>query len=74
MTTLLKRNVDFTAQRMTMATTKISMIPKAHGSFRLFPYRTNWNIDVYNLTMAIRLAYAINSYNSHKFRKYIMND
>ena len=44
-----------------------------HGSFRLFPYRQNWNIDVYNLEMVIRLAYAIDSYNSHKFRKYIMN-
>ena len=27
-----------------------------HGSFRLFPYRPNWNIDVYNLEMVIRLA------------------
>ena len=44
-----------------------------HGSFRLFPYRPNWNIDVYNLEMVICLAYAIDSYNSHKFRKYIMN-
>ena len=44
-----------------------------HGSFRLFPYRPNWNIDVYNLEMVIRLAYAIDSHNSHKFRKYIMN-
>ena len=44
-----------------------------HGSFRLFPYRPNWSIDVYNLEIVIRLAYAIDSENSHKFRKYIMN-
>ena len=44
-----------------------------HGSFRLFPYHPNWNIDVYNLEMVIRLAYAIDSHNSHKFRQYIMN-
>ena len=44
-----------------------------HGSFRLFPYHPNWNIDVYNLEMVIRLAYAIESPNSQKFRKYIMN-
>ena len=44
-----------------------------HGSFRLFPYHPNWNIDVYNLEMVIRLAYAINSDNSHKFRQFIMN-
>ena len=44
-----------------------------HGSFRLFPYRPNWNIDVYNLEMVIRLAYAIDSHNSHNFRMYIMN-
>ena len=44
-----------------------------HGSFRLFPYHPNWNIDVYNLEMVIRLAYTIDSSNSHKFRKYIMN-
>lgn len=44
-----------------------------HGSFRLFPYRPNWNIDVYNLEMVIHLAYAIDSDNSHKFRKFIMN-
>ena len=44
-----------------------------HGSFRLFPYHPNWNIDVYNLEMVIRLAYAIDSHNSQKFRKYIMN-
>ena len=44
-----------------------------YGSFRLFPYRPNWNIDVYNLEMVIRLAYAIDSHNSQKFRKYIMN-
>ena len=42
-----------------------------HGSFRLFPYHPNWNIDVYNLEMVIRLAYAIDK--SHKFRKFIMN-
>ena len=44
-----------------------------HGSFRLFPYRPNWNIDVYNLEMVICLAYTIDSDNSHKFRKFIMN-
>ena len=44
-----------------------------HGSFRLFPYHPNWNIDMYNLEMVIRLAYAIDSHNSQKFRKYIMN-
>ena len=44
-----------------------------HGSFRLFPYHPNRNIDVYNLEMVIRLAYAIDSHNSLKFRKYIMN-
>ena len=44
-----------------------------HGSFRLFPYRPNWNIDVYNLEMIIRLAYAIDSHNSQKFRQFIMN-
>ena len=44
-----------------------------HGSFRLFPYHPNWNIDVYNLEMVIRLAYAIDSHLCHKFRKYIMN-
>ena len=44
-----------------------------HRSFRLFPYHPNWNIDVYNLEMVIRLAYAINSDNSHKFRQFIMN-
>ena len=44
-----------------------------HGSFRLFPYRPNWNIDVYNLEMVIRLAYTIDSDNSHKFRKFIIN-
>ena len=27
-----------------------------HGSFRLFPYRPNWNIGVYNLEIVIRLA------------------
>ena len=41
-----------------------------HSSFRLFPYRPNWSIDVYSLEMVIRLAYAIDS---HKFRQYIMN-
>ena len=44
-----------------------------HGSFRLFPYHPNWNIDVYNLEMVIRLAYAIKSPNNHKFRLFIMN-
>lgn len=44
-----------------------------HGSFRLFPYHPNWNIDVYNLEMVIRLAYTIDSDNSHKFRKFIIN-
>ena len=44
-----------------------------HGSFRLFPYHPDWNIDVYNLEMVIRLAYAIDSHNSMKFRQYIMN-
>ena len=44
-----------------------------HGSFRLFPFHPNWNIDVYNLEMVIRLAYAIDSDNSRKFRKFIMN-
>ena len=43
------------------------------ASFRLFPYRPNWNIDVYNLEMVIRLAYTIDSDNSHKFRKFIIN-
>jgi hypothetical protein len=44
-----------------------------HGSFRLFPYHPNWNIDVYNLEMVIRLAYTIDSDNSHKFRQLIVN-
>ena len=44
-----------------------------HGSFRLFPYHADWNIDVYNLEMVIRLAYVIDSHNSLKFRQYIMN-
>ena len=44
-----------------------------HGSFRLFPYRLNWNIDVYNLEMVIRLAYAIDSDNSRKCHQFIMN-
>ena len=44
-----------------------------HGSFRLFPYHPNWNIDVYNLEMVIHLAYAIDSDNSRKFRQFIMN-
>ena len=44
-----------------------------HGSFRLFPYHPNWNIDVYNLEVIIRLAYTIDSDNSRKFRQFIMN-
>ena len=44
-----------------------------HGSFRLFPYRPNRNIDVYNLEMVIHLAYVIDSDNSRKFRQFIMN-
>lgn len=44
-----------------------------HGSFRLFPYHPNWNIDVYNLEIIIRLTYAIDSDNSRKFRQFIMN-
>ena len=44
-----------------------------HGSFRLFPYHPNWNIDVYNLEMVIRLAYSIETPNSRKFRQFIMN-
>jgi len=44
-----------------------------HGTFRLFPYHPDWNIDVYNLEMVIRLAYVIDSHNSLKFRQYIMN-
>ena len=44
-----------------------------HGSFRLFPYHSDWNIDVYNLEIVIRLAYTIDSHNSRKFRQYIMN-
>ena len=44
-----------------------------HGSFRLFPFHPNWNIDVHNLEMVIRLAYTIDSDNSHKFRQFIMN-
>ena len=44
-----------------------------HGTFRLFPYHPNWSIDVYNLEIVIRLTYAINSENSHKFQKFIMN-
>lgn len=44
-----------------------------HGSFRLFPYHPDWNIDVYNLEMVILLAYTIDSDNSHKFRQFIMN-
>ena len=43
------------------------------GSYRLFPFHPNWNIDVYNLEMVIRLAYAIESPNSHKFQKFIVN-
>ena len=45
----------------------------SHGSFRQFPYRPNWSIDVYSLEMVIRLAYTIDSQNSRKFRQYIMN-
>lgn len=44
-----------------------------HGSFRLFPYHPNWNIDVYNLEIIIHLAYTINSDNSLKFRQFIIN-
>ena len=44
-----------------------------HGSFRLFPYHPDWNIDVYNLEIVIRLAYAIDSRNSQKFRQFLMN-
>ena len=44
-----------------------------HGSFRLFPYHPDWNIDVYNLEIVIRLAYSIDSQNSRKFRQFIMN-
>ncbi len=44
-----------------------------HGSFRLFPYHPNRNIDVYNLEMVVLLAYTIESDNSRKFRQYIMN-
>ena len=44
-----------------------------HGSFRLFPYHPNWEIDVYSLEMVIRLAYTIESDNSRKFRQFIMN-
>ena len=56
---------------------------ETHGSFRLFPYHPNWNIDVYNLEIVIRLAYSIDSQNSRKFfdersgkadyRQFIMN-
>lgn len=52
---------------------RIARVEDTHGTFRLFPYRPNWNIDVYNLEMVIRLAYAIDSHNSQKFRQYIMN-
>ena len=44
-----------------------------HGSFRLLPYHSNWNIDVYNMEIIIRLTYAIDSDNSRKFRQFIMN-
>ena len=44
-----------------------------HGTFRLFPYRPDWSIDMYNLEMVIRLAYVIDSHNSHIFRLFIMN-
>ena len=46
---------------------------ETHGSFRLFPYHPDWNIDVYNLEIVIRLAYTIESRNSQKFRQFIMN-
>ena len=36
-------------------------------------HSANWNINVYNLEMVIRLAYTINSDNSHTFRQFIMN-
>ena len=52
---------------------RIAREEDTHGAFRLFPYRPNWNIYVYNLEMVIRLAYAIDSHNTQKFRKYIMN-
>ena len=51
----------------------VALEEDTHGSFRLFPYHPNRNIDVYNLEIIIRLAYAINSHNSQKFRQYIMN-
>ena len=44
-----------------------------HGAFRMFPYHPDWNIDVYNLEIVIRLAYTIDSQNSRKFRQFIMN-
>ena len=44
-----------------------------HGSFRLFPCHPDWNIDVYNLEMVIRLAYAIEGDNARRFRQFIMN-
>ena len=47
--------------------TGVALKQDNHGSFRLFPYSPNWNIDVYNLEMVIRLAYAIDSDNSRKF-------
>ena len=46
---------------------------ETHGAFRLFPYHPDWNIDVYNLEIVIRLAYTIDSQNSRKFRQFIMN-
>ena len=46
---------------------------ETHGAFRLFPYHPDWNIDVYNLEIVIRLAYTIESRNSQKFRQFIMN-
>ena len=44
-----------------------------HGSFRLFPHHPNWNLDVYNLEIVIRLAYIIDSSNSRKLQQFIMN-
>ena len=46
---------------------------ETHGAFRLFPYHPDWNIDVYNLEIVIRLAYTIESRNSQKFRQFLMN-
>ncbi len=52
---------------------RIAREEDTHGTFRLFPYHPDWNIDVYNLEMVIRLAYAIDGFNSRKFRQYVMN-